>query len=115
MATPSSGRVDRADLRWRGRHPPEALRGIIRRYISLEGLGVALLYLTLWFWIGLALDFGSYWLFRFDWVKELGKLAQGQSTDIVLRGIVLALLISGLIALVVWKIAPRLTRQVSGP
>src|SRR5262249_11470387 len=116
MATASSStRMDRADLQRRVRHPLDALRGYIRSYITFEGLGIALLYLALWFWIGLALDYGSYALFGFDWVQEPGERAQGQSTDIILRGVLLALLISGLIALVVWKVLWRLTREFSDP
>lgn len=106
---------DRSELQRRVRHPLQALRGYIRRYVTLEGVGVALLYLALWFWVGLILDFGSYWVFGFDWIKELGKLAQGKSTDLVLRGILLGVLIAGVVALVVWKIVLRLTREFNDP
>src|SRR5438128_3369793 len=106
---------DRTELQRRVRHPLQALRGYIRRYVTLEGAGVALFYLALWFWIGLILDFGSYWLFGFDWVKEFSKLAQGKSTDVVVRGLLLAVLVGGLLAVVIWKIVLRLTREFSDP
>src|SRR5262249_42571834 len=87
----------------------------IRWYVILEGAGVALLFIALWFWIGLVLDWGSFELFGFDWVYELGKLAQGQGTDTVVRGVILGALVAGLLALVAWKVFFRLFKEFSDP
>ena len=62
--------VDRDEARRRVRSPLDRLRGTIRRYVGLEGLGVVGLYLALWFWIGLLLDYGLFRLFTFDWVQS---------------------------------------------
>src|SRR3954447_11998574 len=58
--------------RQRVRHSLERLRGYIRSYVALEGLLFVGLFAALWFWIGLALDYGPFRLFAFDWVQELG-------------------------------------------
>ena len=41
-------------------HPLDRVRGTIRRYIAIEGLAVFGLYLALWFWLGLLVDFGVF-------------------------------------------------------
>src|SRR5256885_1710255 len=90
---------DRSTMDRRVRHPLQALRGYIRTYVLLEGLAVALLYLALWFWIGLLLDYGTFWLLSFDWVQEL-NLAVPPTTALVVRVILLAGLTVGLLAVV---------------
>ena len=40
--------------------PLARLRKYIRTYVSLEGAAVLGLYLALWFWIGLLLDYGFF-------------------------------------------------------
>src|SRR5262245_48824001 len=114
MATATPHRpINRDVLQRRVRHPLQSLRGYIRWYVILEGAGVALLFIALWFWIGLVLDWGSFELFGFDWVYELGKLAQGQGTDTVVRGVILGALVAGLLALVAWKVFFRLFKEFS--
>src|ERR1700676_5682094 len=54
----------------RVRSPLARLRGYIRTYVGLEGALLLVLLLALWFWIGLALDFGFFKLFGIDWVQE---------------------------------------------
>lgn len=81
------------------RSPLDRLRGAIHRYVALEGLAIAGIILALWFWIGLALDYGVFRLFRFDWVQEAP------------RGFRAAILIAMLIVLatvVLMKIVRRL-------
>ncbi len=58
-------------------HPLERLRGTIRRYVGLEGALAVGLFLFSWFWIGLALDYGSFKLAAFDWVQELPRWVRG--------------------------------------
>jgi hypothetical protein len=87
-------------------HPLERLRGTIRRYVTLEGLAVVGVYLALWFWIGLALDFGVFKAFRVDWVQELPKGVRG--------GLLLALVL-GLLAVVAVKVVRRLLVEFRPP
>ena len=49
---------DREESRRKVGHPLQRLRGYIRCYVLAEGLAVLLIYLALWFWIGLLLDYG---------------------------------------------------------
>src|SRR5262245_39084297 len=87
-------------------HPLERLRGTIRRYVTLEGLAVVGIYLALWFWIGLALDFGVFKTFRVDWVQELPK---------GVRGGLLLVLVAGLVAVVAMKVVRRLMVEFRPP
>lgn len=82
------------------RHPLVRLRGTIRRYIILEGTLAVALVLALWFWIGLALDFGSFKLFGFDWVQEWPRWV---------RGGLLSAALTGVAAVVITKLVRRLT------
>ncbi|HTU23335.1 MAG TPA: hypothetical protein VMG10_35195 [Gemmataceae bacterium] len=91
-----------AEAHQRVRSPLERLRRFIRLYVSLEGAAVVGLYLTLWFWIGLVLDYGVFRLFHFDWVQE---------TPWGVRCGVLVVLLSGLLAAVTLKVVTRLFRE----
>ena len=53
-------------------HPLSSLRGKIRSYVVMEGLLNALIFVALWFWVGLFLDYGLFALLGFDWVEETG-------------------------------------------
>jgi hypothetical protein len=86
----------------RVRSPLERLRRFIRVYVSLEGAAVVGLYLALWFWIGLLLDYGVFRLFHFDWVQE---------TAWGVRCGVFVVLLSGLLAAVATKVVTRLFRE----
>ena len=85
-------------------HPLGRLRGIIRRYVTIEGLLSIALFVAAWFWIALILDFGVFKVFAFDWALEAPK---------AIRGIALALAAAGLAAILVRKIVIRLTRDFS--
>src|SRR5262245_42285899 len=50
--------------------PLQRLRKYIRGYVTLEGLGLGLLFLCVWFWIGLAFDWGLFKLFGMDIVQQ---------------------------------------------
>src|SRR5262249_41001964 len=97
----------------RVRHPLQALRGYIRRYVTLEGAAVAVMYLSLWFWIGLALDYGLFALFRFDWIKELDRAA-GETGSLWVRGGLLFGLGAGGPARVAFYVLRRPLRAVRG-
>lgn len=51
--------------------PLERLRKFIRTYVTLEGLGLGLLFLCVWFWVGLAFDWGLFKLLGVDLVQQL--------------------------------------------
>src|SRR5579864_5310246 len=91
--------MNRAEVQRRVRHPLQALRGYIRMYVLIEGGLIALIYLALWFWIGLAFDYGSFKLFGgWDWIQELQGITQdSQTTDMVVRGVLLGILVAGLL------------------
>ncbi len=111
-ATPPLRHFDRAAAQRRVRHPLQAVRGLIRRYVALEGAGVAILYLCLWFWIGLILDYGAFLCFGFDWIQELqGSSEVKGNTDWWIRVVLLVGLTGGLLALVALKVIWRLSRE----
>src|SRR5258708_7837662 len=82
--------------------PLERLRGAIRTYIGLEGAITLFIFLGLWFWIGLILDYGFFKAFTLDWVQIL---------PVWFRAGILIVLLSGLIALLTLRVAVRLTRD----
>jgi hypothetical protein len=89
------------------RHPLKRLRGIIRAYISLETLGLVCLFLALWFWIGLILDYGFFQLCGVDWVQVLPW---------GMRATMLAIILTALVALVATKMLLRFFREFAdGP
>lgn len=93
---------DRDEAQRRVHHPLQRLRGYIRLYVLGEGLAVLGLYVALWFWIGLALDYGFFKLFAIDWVQELPRS---------FRAVVLGILVAGLLAVVTLKVVLRLARE----
>src|SRR5947209_60937 len=80
-------------------HPLDRLRGPTRRYVLLEGLATVCLYLAVWFWLGLLLDFGAFKALGLDWVQELPPS---------FRSTLLVLLTGGLVAVVAVKVVRRL-------
>jgi hypothetical protein len=88
----------------RVRSPLARVRSTIYRYLGLEGLAVAGLFLTMWFWIGLVLDYGIFKAFLFDWVQE---------TPWAARLTLLLLVLSGLVALLLTSVVLRLFREFS--
>jgi hypothetical protein len=104
LPTPTLNETSRADLHRKVCDPLEKLRGYIRLYVTIEGAAVLVLYLALWFWIGLILDYGFFKAFTLDWVEVLAD-ARG------LRIGLLVVLIAGLLAVVAVKVVLRLTRE----
>ncbi len=109
-ATPPRPTWSRAETDQRVRHPLHRLRGYIRTYVTLEGAAVFLIYLALWFWIGLALDYGVFKLFAYDWVQEMPRMVGGDTAWLI-RVSVLVILLAGLLALVATKVILRLVRE----
>ena len=58
----------------RVRHPLDAVRKYIRRYVLLEGAAIVLFGVAVWFWVGMLVDFGLFWATAYDWVLELDFL-----------------------------------------
>ncbi|MFQ3652611.1 MAG: hypothetical protein SNJ75_20020, partial [Gemmataceae bacterium] len=67
MATVTPNRmVDLTQDRARIASPLERLRGYIRTYVTLEGTGLALLFVCVWFWLGVLFDWGLFKLLGVD-------------------------------------------------
>jgi hypothetical protein len=102
ITTPPPQPWNRDDSQRRVTHPLHRLRSSIRTYVSAEGLATLGLYLVLWFWIGLLVDYGFFKAFGVDWVQALPWQV---------RAIILAGLVAGLLALVVTRMLLRLFRE----
>lgn len=86
-------------------HSPLArLRKYINSYVALEGAAVAVLFLALWFWVGLVLDYGAFRALLFDWV---------QATPWGFRAGVLIVIVGALVALLLATVLLRLFREFS--
>src|SRR5579871_2283176 len=68
--------------------PLHRLRGTIRRYIAWESLALCLLFLGVWFWLGLALDYGAFKLAGVDWVQVLPRTVRWIILGVVAAGFV---------------------------
>src|SRR6266851_1088189 len=101
VTTPKAS-FNRDESQRRVRHPLQRLRSYIRTYVTAEGLAILALFVSLWFWIGLLLDFGFSKAFGVDWV---------QVVPWGLRAVVLAGLVTGLVVLVAFKVLVRLLRE----
>jgi hypothetical protein len=97
---------DRDEARRRVRSPLDRLRGTIRRYVGLEGAAVLALFLALWFWVGLFVDYGLFRAFTFDWV---------QSTPWGFRAVVLGIIVAALLATLALTVLNRLFREFGDP
>jgi hypothetical protein len=86
--------------------PLRRLRRAIRLYVFAEGLARVLLYLGLWFWLGILADYGVFELFAVDWVQELPRSV---------RGVILLVLTFGLLVLIaitwLWRLLPGIREQ----
>jgi hypothetical protein len=104
MSTALPPRPSLSQSQTRVRSPLAALRKYINLYVSLEGAAVCLLYLAVWFWIAMVLDYGIFRLSALDWVQVLPW---------GLRAGLLTLVAAGLLAAVVTKVLLRLFREFS--
>jgi len=91
-----------SDYQRRVRSPLARLRGYIRLYVGLEGALLFVLCLALWFWFGLALDYGFFRLFGIDWVQEWPW---------AVRLVLLVLVSAGVLTLVSLNVVGRLVRD----
>ncbi|MCI0681278.1 MAG: hypothetical protein L0Y71_04170 [Gemmataceae bacterium] len=95
------------------RHPLQAVRAAIRKYVLLESAALAVIFLAAWFWIGLALDWGLFALFSVDWVLELQDLDESKSVAFYVRLVLLLVILGCLAALAITKMVVRLTKEFS--
>src|SRR5262249_46831394 len=86
------------------RSPLDRLRKYIASSVSAEGAAVFGLFVALWFWIGLLVDYGFFKALTIDWVQELPWW---------LRCAVLVVLTSLLLALVATKVLTGLLKRFS--
>src|SRR4051794_13025171 len=91
----------------RVRHPLDAVRRTIRRYVLLESSALLLLCAALWFWIGLAIDFGLFWTTAYDWVLELDFIDPSGQGSRVIRLAVFAVIAGFLLYLLVSRLVIR--------
>ncbi len=85
-------------------HPLHRLRSRISQYVIIESILFIFLFLISWFWIGLALDFGVFWLFDLDWVQEL---------SVSFRAGILVIISLALVSLIITKLFIRLIKDFS--
>jgi hypothetical protein len=55
-------------------HPLERLKGIIRRFVAIDVALFALLFLSFWFWLGLAFDYGVFKATGLDFAQHITPL-----------------------------------------
>ena len=87
-------------------HPLDRLRGTIRKYVVIEGLLSAAIFVSVWFALGLLFDFGLFKIITWDWVLDAPAW---------LRLVALILTVVLLAGIVFFRIAIRLTRELSYP
>ncbi|MGF1582774.1 MAG: hypothetical protein ACFCD0_25915, partial [Gemmataceae bacterium] len=120
MATataPTKQQNNSVDTRRKIHSPLRAVSGYIRMYVCLEGAALALLFLGIWFWVGLALDYGLFateinlWgqviAAHFDWIKQLDQNLIDPSKAYLVRACLLLLLLIGIGTIVTVKILRR--------
>ncbi len=95
------------------RHPLQAVRAKIRNYVLSEGVALAVIFLAAWFWIGLALDWGIFAIFSYDWVQELQHLDESKSVAFYVRLVLLLGVVGCLATLAITKMVLRLTKEFS--
>jgi hypothetical protein len=104
---------DLAESHRRVRHPLQRLRNYIRFYVAVEAVTVFLLFVALWFWVGLALDYGIFQGSRQEMFFRIFKSAPidwVEFVPIAWRLVGFLLLLGGLIGVLAFMIH-RLFRQ----
>ena len=86
-------------------HPLDQLRGIIRRYVVIEGFLSALIFLGAWFGLALLLDYVVFKTFTWDWVQDGGRWMR----------VALLAALTLLASMVVFRIVRRVTTEFSYP
>src|SRR5437868_4730466 len=113
-ATTTPATFNRAEADRRVRHPLQAIRGAIFRYVLIEGIALTIFFVALGFWLGLAVDFIPWASLSFDWLYNFDEATGGVPT-VILRVGILLLAVGSLIAYVAFKIFVRLFKEFSDP
>jgi hypothetical protein len=87
-------------------HPLDRLRGIIQRYVILEGLLATIIFLVVWYLLAMILDFGVFKALTWDWVQDASWW---------FRAVALLASVSLLGGIVVFRIVKRLTTEFTYP
>src|SRR5262245_12404330 len=88
-------------------HPLQRLRRAIRTYVVVEAMALATIFVSAWFWGTFLLDYGMFWLFGLDYLRE------GSHGFIVfLRLVFLVTLVAGL-SWIAFKLARQLAATFS--
>ncbi len=87
-------------------HPLDRLRGTIRKYVVIEGLLSAAIFVAAWFAFGLLFDFGLFKLTTWDWVLDAPAW---------LRTVALAFAAVLLLGIILFRITGRLLKELSYP
>src|SRR5262245_24789750 len=82
-------------------NPLNRLSWMIRTYVVIEGLATCAIVVALWFWVTLFLDWASYGVLNFDYVRDGDA---GGWVKVIYRGIFIA----GLVIALAYVIATRL-------
>lgn len=87
-------------------HPLDQLRGTIRRYVVVEGLLTAAIFVVGWFILALVFDFGLFKVATWDWVLDAPWW---------LRAVALIATLGLLAGIITFRIVRRLTKELSYP
>jgi hypothetical protein len=87
-------------------NPLDSLRGKIRLYVVLEAVVNALIFLAIWFWVGLFLDYGLFALLGIDWVESTGKGVRAAVLGVIVVTF-LAFLLTNLLIRVLRDFSPK--------
>ncbi len=87
-------------------HPLDRLRGIIHKYVVIEGILSAVIFLVAWYAVAMALDYGVFKAFTWDWVQDGTKW---------IRVVALVAALALLGSIVIYRIMRRLTTELTYP
>jgi hypothetical protein len=87
-------------------HPLDRLRGIIRKYVVIEGILSVVIFMVAWFALAMILDYGVFKAFTWDWVQDGTKW---------IRVVALVVALTLLGSIVVYRIVRRLTTELTYP
>ena len=85
-------------------HPLDRLKGVIRLFVAVDVVLFVGLFLTLWFWLGVGVDYGLFKGFGLDVAQQL--------TPALRIGVFLVLLVT-LVALVIWRVTVLVNKDLS--
>lgn len=85
-------------------HPLDRLKGIIRLFVAADVVLFVGLFLTLWYWLGVGVDYGLFSATGLDLARDL--------TPAVRIGVTLVLFVT-LVALVVWRVTVLVNKDLS--